>query len=69
MTMVEVAQRYGRYAYRKVKVAVTNPAHYIPSAGNGSKLKLGLDNRYKAGKVDRATDQTPSREDDDASEA
>jgi hypothetical protein len=59
MTMVQAAQRVGRYAYRKVKVAVTNPAHYIPSAGNGSKSKLGLDNRYRDGKVDSATDPHP----------
>lgn len=58
--MTETVQRIGRNLYRKVKIAVTNPAHLMPSARSTNKTKLRLDKRYEAGKVEQVTDRTPS---------
>lgn len=43
---VEVAQRAGRNAYRKVAVHVTNPDHLEPSASKGSGKRLDVVRRY-----------------------
>ena len=44
---VEVAQRCGRNAYRRVKVHVTNPDHYEPSTPKPSDKLLKIDRRYR----------------------
>lgn len=44
---VEVAQRAGRNAYRKVLVRVTNPDHYEPSTPSPTGKYLKLDPRYQ----------------------
>jgi hypothetical protein len=44
---VEVAQRCGRNAYRRVMVHVTNPDHYEPPPPDTSGKFLKIDPKYR----------------------
>lgn len=56
--------RSGRYAYREVTVAVTNPDHVEPRDTAATGPCLSLADRYRNGRV-RST--APPEEDEDAS--
>ena len=49
--ILRVAQRCGRYAYRKVAVRVTNPDHYEAHPGKTGGDKLAVCARYAHGRT------------------